>query len=97
MEVWKTYLANTDQLKGKMKEKIEASKELGLLSKQLATIMLDVPVTFDAKDFELDHPDIEKVKDIFQELEFRRLTDNFLKTFARETPAASTTDSSINI
>ncbi|WP_136481508.1 DNA polymerase I [Cognatitamlana onchidii] len=77
-------LANTDQLKGKMKEKVEANGELGLLSKKLATIMLDVPVKFDAKDFELDHPDIEKVKEIFQNLEFRRLTDNFLKTFATE-------------
>ncbi|MTE26870.1 DNA polymerase I [Winogradskyella ouciana] len=75
-------LANTDQLKGKMKEKIEANRELGLLSKELARIMLDVPVEFNAKDFELDHPDVEKVKQIFQDLEFRRLTDNFLKTFA---------------
>lgn len=75
-------LANTDQLKGKMKEKVEANGELGLLSKKLATIMLDVPVEFDAKDFELDHPDIEKVKEIFQDLEFRRLTDNFIKTFS---------------
>ncbi len=77
-------LANTHELKGKMKEKVEASKELGLLSKKLATIMLDVPVEFNAKDFELDHPDIEKVKEIFQDLEFRRLTDNFLKTFSQE-------------
>tara|TARA_R110002111_G_scaffold32914_5_gene66161 strand:+ start:812 stop:3670 length:2859 start_codon:yes stop_codon:yes gene_type:complete len=83
-------LANTDQLKGKMKEKVEANGELGLLSKKLATIMLDVPVTFNAKDFELDHPDIEAVKNIFQELEFRRLTDNFLKTFATETESSST-------
>ncbi|NRA92611.1 MAG: DNA polymerase I [Psychroserpens sp.] len=83
-------LANTDQLKGKMKEKVEANAELGLLSKKLATIMLDVPVTFDAKDFELDHPDVEKVKQIFQDLEFRRLTDNFLKTFATETETAPT-------
>ena len=77
-------LENTHELKGKMKEKVEANKELGLLSKKLARIMLDVPVTFDAKDFELDHPDIETVKNIFQELEFRRLTDNFIKTFATE-------------
>jgi DNA polymerase-1 len=86
-------LANTHELKGKMKEKIEASKELGMLSKQLATIMLDVPVTFNAKDFELDHPDVEKVKEIFTELEFRRLTDNFVKTFAAEavTPQPETT------
>ena len=74
-------LANTHELKGKMKEKIEANGELGLLSKKLATIMLDVPVTFNAKDFELDHPDIPKVTEIFQELEFRRMIDNFTKTF----------------
>ena len=82
-------LANTHELKGKMKEKVEANGELGLLSKKLATIMLDVPVEFDAKDFELDHPDVEKVKEIFQNLEFRRLTDNFIKTFSTEVPTAN--------
>ena len=84
-------LANTDQLKGKMKEKVEANAELGRLSKELARIMLDVPVEFNAKDFELDHPDIEKVKEIFQELEFRRLTDNFIKTFTSESDNSTTT------
>jgi DNA polymerase-1 len=91
-------LANTHELKGKMKEKVEAAKELGMLSKELARIMLDVPVTFDAKDFELDHPDIQKVTEIFQELEFRRLTENFLKTFSAEASAPSTeTTSSTSI
>ena len=84
-------LANTNQLKGKMKEKVEANAELGRLSKELARIMLDVPVEFNAKDFELDHPDIEKVKEIFQELEFRRLTDNFIKTFTSESDNLTTT------
>tara|TARA_R110001592_G_scaffold309722_1_gene584086 strand:- start:5387 stop:8239 length:2853 start_codon:yes stop_codon:yes gene_type:complete len=74
-------LANTHELKGKMKEKVEGAKELGLLSKKLATIMLDVPVTFHAKDFELDQPDIEKVTALFNELEFRNLLVNFTKTF----------------
>jgi DNA polymerase-1 len=77
-------LANTHELKGKMKEKVEAAKDLGLLSKKLATIMLDVPVTFNAKDFELDQPDIEKVTALFSELEFRNLLTNFTKTFAVE-------------
>lgn len=81
-------LANTHELKGKMKEKIEANAELGMLSKKLATIMLDVPVTFNAKDFELDQPDIPKVTEIFQELEFRRLIDNFTKTFSAEAVTA---------
>ncbi|MEP2937465.1 MAG: DNA polymerase I [Gilvibacter sp.] len=85
-------LANTDQLKGKMKEKVEAAKELGLLSKELARIMLDVPVEFDEHDFELSEPDIQEVQSIFQELEFRRLTDNFLKTFAADKPAATATE-----
>ncbi|WP_299249613.1 DNA polymerase I [uncultured Lacinutrix sp.] len=87
--------ANTHELKGKMKEKIEANQELGLLSKKLATIMLDVPVTFNAKDFELDQPDIPKVTEIFQKLEFRRLIDNFNKTFTSGAPATVTAESSV--
>ncbi len=74
-------LANTHELKGKMKEKVEANAELGLLSKKLATIMLDVPVEFHEEDFELNTPDIPKIKEIFSELEFRRLTENLVKTF----------------
>lgn len=77
-------LANTHELKGKMRENIEANKELGMLSKKLATIMLNVPVEFDAKDFELDQPDIAKVTEIFEELEFRQLLVNFQKTFSFE-------------
>jgi len=74
-------LANTADLKGKMKEKVEGAKELGLLSKELARIILDVPVEFHEENFEMCQPDIEATKELFNELEFRRLTDNFLKTF----------------
>ncbi len=74
-------LAHTHELKGKMKEKVEASKELGLLSKELATIMLDCPVEFHEEDFELNTPDLEKVTEIFQELEFRRALDNLNRIF----------------
>lgn len=89
-------LANTHELKGKMKENIEANKELGMLSKQLATIMLDVPVVFNAEDFELNHPDTDKVTEIFQELEFRQLLTNFLKTFQQDTvPEQSNNDQKI--
>jgi DNA polymerase I len=86
-------LANTDQLKGKMKEKIEENAELGRLSKELATILLDVPVEFDEKDFEMCDPNVNAVTEIFEELEFRRLTDNFVKTFTKqETPSAPPID-----
>lgn len=75
-------LANTDQLKGKMREKVEANAELGLLSKKLAVIMTDCGVRFNAKEFELVPPDGDKVQAIFEELEFRRLKDQFVKLFS---------------
>ncbi|GLB50981.1 DNA polymerase I [Neptunitalea chrysea] len=77
-------LANTDQLKGKMKEKVEANAELGLLSKKLARIMLDVPVEFHEQDFEMCDPDFEKVNELFQELEFRRMAENLMKIFDKD-------------
>ena len=77
-------LANTDKLKGKMKEKVEANAELGLLSKQLATIITDCDVTFDGNDYEFSDPDGNKVQEIFEELEFRRLKDQFVKIFSKE-------------
>lgn len=83
-------LANTDKLKGKMKEKIEQNKELGILSKKLATICTDCDVTFNASDYELSVPDFEKVQEIFEELEFRRLKDQFIKLFSTE-PDENTT------
>ncbi|WP_181248545.1 DNA polymerase I [Flavobacterium magnum] len=74
-------LENTDKLKGKMKENIEANKALGLLSKQLATILCDCDVTFNEDDYELSKPDAEKVGEIFRELEFRRLSEQFNSLF----------------
>ena len=74
-------LANTHELKGKMKENIEANKEKGILSKTLATILLDCPVQFDEKDYELSKPDVEKTEALFHELEFRRMQEQFDKLF----------------
>ncbi|WP_396168286.1 DNA polymerase I [Flavobacterium sp.] len=74
-------LANTHQLKGAIKDKIEANAALGILSKKLATILLDCPVTFDATDYELSKPDVEKTDVLFQELEFRQMKAQFDKLF----------------
>ena len=74
-------LANTDKLKGALKEKIEANKEKGILSKKLATILLDCPVTFNENDYELSKPDVEKTDELFQELEFRQMKTQFDKYF----------------
>lgn len=73
-------LENTDKLKGALKTKIENNKEQGLLSKKLATILLDCPVDFNSEDFKLTTPDVDSVKTIFQDLEFRRLTELFIKS-----------------
>ena len=83
-------LENTSQLKGKLKEKIEANKELGLLSKELATILLDVPVQFDEKAYRLSEPDSTAVSQLFETLEFRRMQENFNKIFIKESEAPAT-------
>ena len=75
-------LANTDQLKGKLKEKVEASAERGILSKKLATIICDAPIEFHQEQYDLETPDFEKVKEIFDEIEFRRLYENLYRAFA---------------
>ena len=74
-------LAHTHELKGKMKENIEANKELGILSKQLATIILDCPVAFHEENFELNRPDLDKTNEIFKELEFRRIAESLPAIF----------------
>lgn len=89
-------LENLDQVQGKLKEKIEANKDLGVLSKKLATIITDVPVQFNAKDYELSQPDVESATAIFEELEFRRIQENFRKIFAlntEATPSVTATES----
>ncbi len=73
--------AHSHELKGKMKENVENNQEQGLLSKTLATILLDCPVTFNATDYELEKPDIEKADALFVELEFRRMKEQFDKIF----------------
>lgn len=87
-------LESTHELKGKMKENIEANKEKGILSKKLATILLNCPVEFDEKDFELSKPDVEKTDAIFQELEFRQMKTQFDKLFGsgKEYDEISTND-----
>jgi DNA polymerase I len=88
-------LANTDKLKGKMKDNIEANKEKGLLSKTLATILLDCPVQFNETDYELSTPDVEKTDALFNELEFRRMADQFDAIFKKGETAPVVDDSKL--
>ncbi len=66
-------IANSHELKGKQKENVENFAEQGLLSKKLATIILNVPVQFDEKQYHLDPPSRELLEPLFAELEFRTL------------------------
>lgn len=66
-------LKNTDKIAGKMREKVEAGKEDAIQSKRLATIILDVPIKTKLKELETQEWNKEALKELFTELEFRRL------------------------
>jgi len=69
---------NTDKLKGKLKEIIENNKEQIEISKKLATIALNVPVEFDEEKLAATTPDTQKLKMLFDELEFRTIAARLL-------------------
>jgi len=66
-------IANADKLKGKLRENVENFAEQGLISKKLATILLDVPVDLSEKALELEDPNKDILEPLFAELEFRTL------------------------
>jgi len=66
-------IQNTDKLKGKLKENVENFADQGLISKKLATILLDVPVELDEKGLELEEPNKDVLEPLFVELEFKTL------------------------
>lgn len=71
-------LEHADELKGKMKDKVKENAAQAILSKQLATIRLDVPVVFAAEKLTVDEPNKEKLKAVFTDLEFRTLSERVL-------------------
>ncbi len=71
-------LLHTDKLKGKLKEKVENNVEKAKQSKWLATIICDVPVEFNEKSLQLEEPNKEALRELFTELEFRRLAEQVL-------------------
>ena len=74
-------LANTDQLKGALKTKVETNKELITFSKFLATIKTDVPIELNLHELKRETPDEEALRKIFEEMEFRTLME---RVFNRE-------------
>ena len=71
-------LENTADLKGKQKENVENFAEQGLISKQLATIILDCPIAFDEEEFERKEINEKKLTLILKDLEFNQLGKRIL-------------------
>lgn len=72
-------LAHTDEIKGKLREKVEGAVDDIRMSRFLATIRTDVPIALDLEKMKMTSPDEERLAKIFQELEFRALTDKIIK------------------
>ncbi len=72
-------LAHTDEIKGKLREKVEGAVDDIRMSRFLATIRTDVPIALDLEKMKMTSPDEEQLEKIFQELEFRALTDKIIK------------------
>ncbi len=71
-------LANAENIKGALGEKVKAGKELAIMSKKLATIITDVPVQFHEEDFRLKEWNKEILREIFSDLEFRTVAKRIL-------------------
>lgn len=74
-------IENSNQLKGKIREKVEGAVEDIKISKFLATIRTDVPMSLDLETLKLQAPDEEKLRAIFENLEFKRFTERFLNKY----------------
>ena len=70
-------IANADKLKGKMRENVINFAQQGLMSKKLATIDTNVPVDFDEEQLKVKDPDMERLTELFEELEFRTFLARF--------------------
>ncbi len=91
-------LNNTHLIKGKLREKIENNKAQGVISKKLATILLDAPINLDEERLKVKKFNAEKVQSIFNELEFRTLAKRLLNLNeeSNETKVLSLSKSKIN-
>ncbi|MBR4148313.1 MAG: DNA polymerase I [Bacteroidales bacterium] len=74
-------IAHADELKGKQQENVRNFAEQGLMSKHLATILLDAPVEFNEEELELNEPDVPALMELFDELEFRTFKQRFIRDY----------------
>lgn len=73
-------LSRTSEIKGKLREKVEGAVDDIIMSRKLATIRTDVPMTIDLDAMKVHEPDLERLKQLFDELEFKTFADKLLGT-----------------
>ena len=85
-------LANTHEIKGKLREKIEAAREQGIQSKQLATIITNVPIDFDEEAVKFNNFNTNDLKELFEELEFKTILSRVLSLSNSEEDVKAATE-----
>ena len=85
-------LANTHEIKGKLREKVEAAREQGIQSKQLATIITNVPIDFDEEAVKFNNFNTSDLKELFEELEFKTILSRVLSLSNSEEDVKAATE-----
>ena len=85
-------LANTHEIKGKLREKVEAARDQGIQSKQLATIITNVPIDFDEEAVKFNNFNTINLKELFEELEFKTILARVLSLSKSEEDEKAATE-----
>ena len=88
-------IANADKLKGKMRENVINNAHKGIMSKQLATIDINVPIDFDEEILKVKEPNYQYLTELCEELEFRTFMTRFLKSTSQQVAESQSRDASM--
>ena len=88
-------IANADKLKGKMRENVINNAHKGIMSKQLATIDINVPIDFDEEMLKVKEPNYQYLTELCEELEFRTFMTRFLKSTSQQVAESQSRDASM--
>ena len=88
-------IANADKLKGKMRENVINNAHKGIMSKQLATIDINVPIDFDEEMLKVKEPNYQYLTELCEELEFRTFMTRVLKSPSQRVAETTSRDASM--
>ena len=90
-------IANADKLKGKMRENVINFTQQGLMSKQLATIDINIPIDFDEELLKVKEPNYQYLQELCEELEFRTFMTRVLKSPSHRVAESQSRDASMQV